>query len=132
MTTLASFKLQFVEQRVRVFPTQIDGVPFRGPGVDILGDAASGVFERAKPLAIWLRAREPDIALRSLSIDLESGRVLLTFTRTSDESRVPPPRPQSLRIDPPLSNELLELAAPLAVDLATQARAAIERRGSAP
>lgn len=54
----------------------------------------------------WLRAREPGVDLRSLSVDLVRPRVLLTL--------VPPPgeRPRALRFDPPSADELIAAAHP--------------------
>lgn len=101
-----------------------DGCAFDGPGVDLVGEVATrDAFAAAQPLVDWLAAREPGIVVRSLSVDFVRGRVLATYTPEG-----PPPssgaRPNVIRVDPPLSSELLDLSARLCALLA---RAAAER-----
>lgn len=101
--TIASFKINAREHRVRVVPERgEDGCPFEGPGVDLLGDEARTVIARAAPMLAWLRAREPDVDLRSLSVDLRKQRVLVT---AGDGAK-----PRVIRIDPPASIELIDEA----------------------
>lgn len=124
MTTLASFKLRFHDVHVRAVPkTDAKGCPFEGPGVDLRGDEARAVLDQAKPLVAWLDAREPGIVLRSLSIDLERSRVLVTLEQEGD-------RPRVLRFDPPSANELVDAAAPLVGVLRGFVERALERRVS--
>jgi hypothetical protein len=106
---IASFKLNFVEERVRVVPAQgLSGEPFAGPGIDLIGAEAREVLAQAKPLLAWLDAREP-VRVRSLSFDVARARLLVTVAAT--------PRPRVVRIDPRVdagaSAELVALAAPL-------------------
>ena len=75
---IASFKLQFVERRVRAVPAaDASGCPFTGPGVDLLGAEADVVFALARPILAWLEAREP-VRVRTLSLDVGRRRLLVT------------------------------------------------------
>ncbi len=104
---LASFKLRFHDEHVRAVPlTDLDGCPFGGPGVDLRRDDARAIFAEVDPIRAWLEAREPNIALRTLSIDLQKQRVLCTLEQPGD-------RPRVLRFDPPSANELIDAAEPL-------------------
>jgi hypothetical protein len=107
--TLASYKLRFHEDHVRVVPARDEaGCPFAGPGVDLRGEDARAVFELASPFRAWLEAREPGVTLRSLSVDLAAARVLITLEPMTEEQR-----PRVVRIDPPSSEELLAASQPL-------------------
>jgi len=122
---LRSFKLRFRDGHARIVPaTQTDGCPFLGPGVDLSGPAALLAFELAEPMLAWLRAREPGIALRSLSVDVPRGRVLVSFEDAHGGSG----KPMVLRVDAPESGELLDAAAPLMRYLVVQATDALARR----
>lgn len=124
--TVRSFKLRFRDRHVRIVPaTDAGGCPFSGPGVDLLGPAALRAFELAEPMLGWLRAREPGIALRSLSVDVPRGRVLVSFEDAHGTSG----KPMVLRVDAPESGELLDAATPLVEHLALQAAEALARRG---
>ena len=122
---LRSFKLRFRDEHVRIVPaTDAGGCPFLGPGVDLRGAAALRAFELAEPMLAWLRAREPGIALRSLSVDLPRGRVLVSFEDAHGVSV----KPMVLRVDAPESGELLDAAAPLVSRLEADATEALARR----
>ncbi|HEX7600725.1 MAG TPA: hypothetical protein VF316_03930 [Polyangiaceae bacterium] len=122
---LRSFKLRFRDGHVRIAPaTGVDGRPFLGPGVDLHGEAALRAFELAEPMLAWLRAREPGIALRSLSVDLFRGRALVSF----EDAHAVSGKPMVLRVDPPESGELVDAAAPLVGYLVLQATDALARR----
>lgn len=119
---LASYKLRFFDHHVRAVPTHDpDGCPFEGPGVDLRGEAATAVLALAAPLRAWLEAREPGIALRSLSVDLAKQRVLVTLDQPGD-------RPRVLRFDPPSSTDLLANAGPLETAITIACRIALTRR----
>lgn len=121
MSELASFKLRFFDEHVRVMPAG-----FAGPGVDVRGEDAKRSFELAKDMIAWLLARQPSVVLRALSVEFESRRVLVSFEDAhATGTRA---RPMVLRIDPPESSELIERAAPLTAHLATLARDAISKR----
>jgi hypothetical protein len=123
---LRSFKLRFRDRHVRIVPAVgVDGCPFSGPGVDLLGPAALSALDLAEPMLAWLRAREPGIALRSLSVDVARGRVLVSFEDAHGTSG----KPMVLRVDAPESGELLDAAVPLVEHLAHQAAEALARRG---
>ena len=123
--TLRSFKLRFRDGHVRIAPaTDAGGSPFLGPGVDLFGAAAMRAFELAEPMLAWLRAREPGIALRSMSVDVPRGRVLVSFEDAHGVSG----KPMVLRVDAPESGELLEAAAPVVAYLVLQAQDALARR----
>jgi len=112
-----SFKLRLADRHARVLPkTDTSGCPFEGPGVDLRGEAAERAIEAARPLFSALEAFEPGIVIRSLSMDLERGRLLATLEPTAPEAD---PRPRVVRIDggPALSGLSKEIAA-LARDLA--------------
>jgi hypothetical protein len=109
VVSLASYKLRFHDVHVRAVPSHDEaGCAFGGPGVDLRGDEARGILDLAGPFRVWLEAREPGVVLRSLSVDLASGRVLITL-----EPMTPEQHPRVVRIDPPHSDELLLAAAPL-------------------
>ena len=123
--TLRSFKLRFRDGHVRIAPgTDAGGCPFLGPGVDLRGDAALRAFELAEPMLAWLRARQPGIAFRSLSVDLPRGRVLVSF----EDAHAVSGKPMVLRVDPPESGELVDASAPLVGYLVLQATDALARR----
>jgi hypothetical protein len=114
---VARFKLHVREEHARIVPA----APFVGPGVDLRGDEARAAIARAAPLVEWLHAREPGVHVRSLSVDLATGRVLVTI----DDG---PARPRVVRVDAPQSAELLDAAAPLVAWLADVAAAKIAAR----
>jgi hypothetical protein len=122
---LASFKLRFHEVHVRVVPS-VDpaGRPFAGPGVDLRGAEAEAVLDLAAPLRAWIDAREPGAALRSLSVDMKRGRVLLTLASITPID----PRPRVVRFDPPHSEELLASAPRLLAALASASLAKLRAR----
>ena len=121
---LASYKLRFHDDHVRAVPSSDEaGCPFAGPGVDLRGDEARAVLALASPFRAWLDAREPGVVLRSLSVDLASGRVLITL-----EPAAATQNPRVVRIDPPHSDELLREAAPLERLLATACVEKLRRR----
>ena len=121
---LASYKLRFHEGHVRAVPSRDEaGCPFAGPGVDLLGEEARAVLDLAGPFRAWLEAREPGVVLRSLSVDLASGRVLITLEPAAQEQN-----PRVVRIDPPHSDELLREAAPLERVLADACVEKLRRR----
>ena len=100
---------------MRVVPARDEqGCPFAGPGVDLLGDEARAVLDTCGPLLAWFTAREPGIAVRALSMDLASGRVLVSL-------EVPGGRPRVLRFDASDGRELVDLAAPIVVLLGNAA-----------
>lgn len=123
---VASFKLQLAERRVRIVPARgLDDCPFAGPGVDVVGDAAAPLLEGAAPMIAWVRAREPGAVVRSLSLDVARRRVLLTYVPAGAP---PDMRPHVLRVDAPLSNELVDLAGPLMKSLGELARVRLAAR----
>jgi hypothetical protein len=104
---IASFKLNFVERRVRIVPAHGRG-PRVEPGIDLVGAEAADVLALAIPLIGWLKTREA-AQVRALSLDVERGRLLVTFEAGSQAA--------VLRIDPQLdasaSAHVLALAGPL-------------------
>ncbi|CAN5426803.1 hypothetical protein BH09MYX1_BH09MYX1_34410 [soil metagenome] len=131
---IRSFKLRYLDHHVRVVPTwDLAGAPFSGPGVDVLGDDAKRAFILAKPIEDWLRAREPGLALRSLSADISLGRFLVSFddlhiVAKANAGTSLAGKPVALRIVPPDSSELLDAAKPLVAALEVLAKSALERR----
>jgi len=123
---VASFKLRFADDHVRIVPAEgLDGRPFHGPGVDLRGEDARACFDLARPMVDWLLARQPSVALRALSVDLRSRRVLVSF----DDAHAPAGmRPMVLRIEAAESGELLDLAAALLLRLSRAAAEALQRR----
>jgi hypothetical protein len=106
---VASFKLQLAERRARIVPAvDLSGCPFAGPGVDLVGDETVEAFALAAPVLAWLEAREP-VRVRSLSLDVERGRLLVTIEAE--------PRPRVVKIDAGVdagaSAEIVALAGPL-------------------
>jgi hypothetical protein len=119
---LASYKLRFHDEHVRAVPERgLDGGPFAGPGVDLRGDAARAILAAAAPIRAWLEAREPGVALRSLSIDRGKQRVLVTIEQDGD-------RPRVLRFDPPHAPEIIEAARELERLLGAACEAALRAR----
>ncbi len=131
--TLASFKLRFADEHVRIVPlVDHEGCPFRGPGVDLRGEDARGALALAAPIVAWLVAREP-VRVRSLSIDIGKRRILVTYV---DPDGGDAQRPRVLRVDErfdaPSASALIELAAPLVARLAVLATAQLARRPKSP
>jgi hypothetical protein len=124
---VASFKLQLAEGRVRIVPARdASGCAFVGPGVDLVGDDAREAFALAAPVLAWLEAREP-VRVRSLSLDVARGRLLVTLEADGDRPRVVKIDP---RIDAGSSAEIVALAAPLLRRLGEIAAAKIALRPS--
>lgn len=124
MSALASYKLRFRELHVRAVPLRDPtGCAFAGPGVDLRGDEAAAILERAGPFRVWLEAREPGVVLRSLSVDRASRRVLVTLEPTRSEER-----PRVVRVDPPMSEELIASAGPLEAALSDACVEKLRRR----
>jgi hypothetical protein len=115
---VASFKLHFVDPRVRIVP-RLDpsGCPFAGPGIDLVGAEAARAIALADPVVAWLQARER-VRVRTLSFDVDRARLLVTLEAA--------PRPRVIRIDPRIdegaSAEILECVAPLLGHLGSVAR----------
>ena len=123
---LASFKLRFVAQHVRVVPSADPrGCPFGGPGVDLFGEAALEAFALARPLLGWIEAREP-VAMRTLGVDLRKRRFLGTVESPGDRPRV---IAIDERSDPAAVAALIDLAAPLVARLGELAADRLEARG---
>jgi hypothetical protein len=125
--SIASFKLRFFAQHVRVVPaTDALGCAFEGPGVDLFGDGALEAFALARPILAWLEAREP-VTMRTLGVDLQKRR----FLGTAEE---PGSRPRVIAIDersdPTSVAALLGLAAPLVARLEELAADRLEARRS--
>jgi hypothetical protein len=112
MPVLRSFKLRIADCHVRIVPAKDErGCPFSGPGVDLRGEEALCAIEAAEPIARALRALEPGIVIRSVSIDLERPRLLATLAPTTPEAD---PRPRVVRIDDgPALRAILEASGPL-------------------
>ncbi|MBK6691497.1 MAG: hypothetical protein IPG50_04740 [Myxococcales bacterium] len=108
---LVSLKLLLHERRARVVPRQgQDGAPFVGPGVDLLNERFETLVRLCPPLFQWFSAREPGIALRSLSLDFVSPRLLATYFPAGVAEG---DKPFVMRVDAPQVYELLTLASPL-------------------
>jgi hypothetical protein len=125
---VASFKLRFFAQHVRVVPaTDSRGCPFAGPGVDLFGEAAAEAFALAAPILGWLVAREP-VTMRTLGVDLVKRRLLGT-------AETPGERPRVIaiddRTDPTSVAALLDLAGPLVTRLGELAAARLAARRGA-
>jgi hypothetical protein len=120
---LRSYKIRFHDRHVRVVPkTGLDGCPFAGPGVDLRGDDAAAVIAAARPVIAWLEAREPQIEVRSISIDKEAPRALVTLEDT--------PRPRVVRVDAPQASELVAAAAEVEKEIVRRASEVLVRRTS--
>ena len=126
-SALRSYKLRFHDVHVRAVPARDEaGCPFAGPGVDLRSNDAKAILESTElvgPFRAWLEAREPGVVLRSLSVDLESRRVLVTLEPTSPEQR-----PRVVRIDPPHSEELIGATGALELALSDACVKALRRR----
>lgn len=136
---LASFKLRFHDEHVRAVPARdADGCPFRGPGVDVRGEAARAVLDAAAPMLAWLDALEPGVSrgIRSLSSsrapDGTPLRIIATFDAPyagADGTAGPvPQRPRVIRIAPPHIFELAALARDVEAKLSAACAAALSRR----
>ncbi|MRG91251.1 hypothetical protein [Polyangium spumosum] len=124
---IRSFKLRARDHHVRVVPaTDHEGCPFSGPGVDLRGERAEQALEAAGPLFAALAAFEPGVVIRSLSFDLERGRLLATLEPTTPERDA---RPRVVRIDGgPALQTLLPLIASLATSLSAIATPVLAAR----
>jgi hypothetical protein len=124
---IRSYKLRFHDVHVRAVPARDEaGCPFAGPGIDLRSADAKAILDSPELVGsfrAWLEAREPGVVLRSLSVDLESRRVLVTLEPTELEQR-----PRVVRIDPPHSEELIAAAEPLKVALVDACNKALRRR----
>jgi hypothetical protein len=94
---------------------------FVGPGVDIRGQDAARILELAKPMIAWLEAREPGIVMRSLSVDRDKQRVLVTLEQEGA-------RPRALRFDPPSATELIDAGARAEAAIGEAAAVRISKR----
>lgn len=115
---IASFKLRLFEDHARVALASGEA------GVDLRGEEARLAFAAASPLFVWLAAREPGVKVRSLSLDLATGRVLVTV----DDGGA---RPRVVRVDAPASEELLDGAAAVVAYLTARAAEKLAARKAA-
>ena len=124
--SVASFKLRFFAEHVRVVPaTDAQGCPFAGPGVDLFGQDAREAFALARPILGWLEAREP-VTMRTLGVDLRKRRFLGTAEDPGNRPRV---IAIDERTDPVSVATLLGLAGPVVARLEELAADRIEARG---
>ncbi len=120
--TLKSYKLHFTHIHVRIVPeTDAAGCPFSGPGVDLRGELAREALSRAAPMLAWIEERERGMSVRSMSVDLNTQRVLVTFDVGSA-------RPVVVRVDRPASVDLIARGAALETHLIERSIEAIARR----
>jgi hypothetical protein len=123
---VASFKLRFFAQHVRVVPaTDAHGCPFGGPGVDLFGENARESFGLAEPILGWIRALEP-VTMRTLGVDLRKRRFLGTVEAPGSRPRVVAIDERS---DPAAVDTLIRLAGPLVSRLGELAAERLEARG---
>jgi hypothetical protein len=80
----------------------------------------------ARPILAWLKAREPGVQVRSISIQTGSPRVLVSIEPPA--SALPGSRPHALRFDPPQASELRDLAGEAERLIGEMCRRALERR----
>jgi hypothetical protein len=125
---LRSFKLRMWDRHAWIVPaTDARGCPFGGPGVTLRGEPADLAFAHAAPLLAALRAFEPGIEIRSLSVDLERPRILATLVPPT-----PTERPRVVRLDDPATVErVLRGSDPLLRYLSERAAEALARRAGA-
>lgn len=126
---LRSFKLHFVERRVRIVPARdASGAVFSGPGVDLVGDDARAALVLAAPLVTSVSAFEPGVSVRSISVDLEAPRLLASLEPTAPGAD---PRPRAVRLaEPALVDRVLDGAGALVRYLGERAGDALGRRGT--
>ena len=121
MIALRSYKIRFHDRHVRAVPrTDLEGCPFEGPGVDLRGDDADGALAAARPMIAWLEAREPGIVVRSISVDRDAPRALVTLEAE--------PRPRVIRIEGPPAADLCAAASDAEVVIREAAERALRRR----
>lgn len=125
---LRSWKALFDERRVRVVPRSVGaGVPFEGPGVDVLGDEAAGLFFHLRPIVEWFEGHEAGQVLRSVSFDLDKRRFLATLRPTdgrAGKAVVP------CRIDEGTAPELFDLGYLVGPAIVRAASIVLRRRPS--
>jgi len=129
---LLSYTLRIAERRVRATPqVGLDGAPFAGPAVDLLGDDAAAAIEAARHLLAWLDAREPGVRVRSVSVRTDGPRVLVS----AEPGPTPDPscssRARALRFDPPSSTELRDAGRDAERVVGLGCARALARRGRA-
>jgi hypothetical protein len=124
---LRSYKVRIADRHARIVPAQDEkGCPFQGPGVDLRGEEAERAIEAAAALIKVLMSFEPGIVVRSLSLDLERPRLLVTLDPLTPDKDM---RPRVVRIDGgPALEAILEASGPLTNMLTDAARRALARR----
>jgi hypothetical protein len=121
LIALRSYKIRFHDRHVRAVPrTDLDGCPFAGPGVDLRGDDAERAMAAARPIVAWLEAREPDVVVRSIAIDRDAPRALVTLEAE--------PRPRVIRVDGVAAADLCVAARDFEIVVAEAAERALRRR----
>lgn len=122
------FVLRPRDEHVHAAPaTGLDGRGFRGPGVDLRGADAREAFDAARPLLEALAELEPGIGVRSVSVDLDRPRVLLTLEPTTPAADA---RPRVVRLEAGFAlDRLLDAAAPVIELLTDRVASALQRRG---
>jgi hypothetical protein len=122
---IGSFKLRFRDGHVRIMPAIAFGLPFLGPGVDLLGDEAARVLALGKPLKDWLLARDPSVRVRAISCDYESRVVIISYEA---DAGVAAQKPIALKLRAPESEELLTMTDALRTELQERAKEKLSRR----
>ena len=94
--------------------------------MDLRGEAADEAIGQAGPLLDAIRAFEPGVVIRSVSIDLEKQRLLATLDPTTPEADE---RPRVVKIEGgPAMRGLMPLAEVLAAALARLAKPVLAAR----
>jgi hypothetical protein len=123
---IESFKLRLRDTHVRVLPkTGLQGKRFAGPGVDLLGADAVAIIRESEGFIAWARARDSTCEVRSVSVQLEPHRVTISL---DDVHQAAHGKPQVIRIGPPESSELMDVAQRVLPHLIVLTRQALERR----
>jgi hypothetical protein len=126
---IESFKLRLRDTHVRVLPRSVQGQRFSGPGIDLLGSDATSVFEAAEGFVQWAKARDSTCDVRSVSVQMAPQRITISL---ADVHGTAHGKPQVIRIDPPESSELMDVALKLLPLLARLAGATLSRRAAIP
>lgn len=118
MSHVRSFKLKFREEYGRIVPS-MDLHP-----LTLRGEEARRAIELAAPIEVTLRAFEPEVHVRSLSLDLARPRLLATLEPTTPDADA---RGRVVRLEAgPALDLVLASAAPLLayLDALVETRAA--------
>ena len=85
-TAVRFFKLRLHDQHVRI---GYSDDPLSQPGVDVRGASAQALLKQAAPLQSYVRDLDPSYALRTVSADWRSGKLILVLAPADNPACAP-------------------------------------------